>query len=64
MEVVSNLATTVVPSPADNTGLVSAASSGLRAAKKDDKILCYRCDNSGHKADVWTAVLCLYYERL
>jgi hypothetical protein len=34
VEVVSNLATAVVPSPAGNAGLVSAASSGLRVAKK------------------------------
>jgi hypothetical protein len=42
MEVVSSLATAVVPSSTGNTGHVSVASSGLRVAKKDDKILCYR----------------------
>jgi hypothetical protein len=50
LNVVSNLAAVTLPLAviADN----AAGNVPVRGAKKDDKVLCYHCENSGHKADI------------
>jgi hypothetical protein len=64
MEVISTLATAVTPGSALTVmHLKILWFLSLRHRKKEDKVLCYRCENSGHKADVCTAILCLYCER-
>jgi hypothetical protein len=42
-----------------SVGDAERSSKGVKA----DKTLCFRCDQNGHRADVCTAVLCVYCER-